>query len=152
MRGSTGSGRRRIKISEKTDLPKQWNGEDWGFYKHLMIAGFEEEDLDAIALGEGDRSTLQTDAGRRWYEMSQIKLKRRILSLLSADLAPRVYGMSTGTEMWTYLLRYFDGRQNSKTKSINMGITFDKLQMQGSRLEQALKGTWFICSTYESTS
>ena len=36
--------------------------------------------------------------------------------------------MSIGIEMWTYLLGYFDGKQNSKTKSINMVITFDKLQ------------------------
>ena len=100
MRGVTGSGRPRIEIIEKTWLHKQWNGEDWGFYKRLMIAAFEDEEMGAIARGAIDRSLLQTDAKRKGYDTLQIKLKRRILSSLSADLEPRVYDMSTGTEMW----------------------------------------------------
>ena len=65
MRVVTGSGRPRIEIIEKTWLHKQWNGEDWGFYKRLMIAAFEDEEMGAIARGAIDRSLLQTDAKRK---------------------------------------------------------------------------------------
>ncbi|TDH69310.1 hypothetical protein CCR75_003939 [Bremia lactucae] len=67
--------------------------EDLGFYKHLVIIAFEEENMDAIAIGEIDRSKLHTEKDRKTYDKMQIKLKRRILSSLSADLSPRVYGI-----------------------------------------------------------
>ena len=129
------SSRPRIEISEKIGLPKQWNGEDWGFNKHLMIAALEDEELDTIARGEIDRSTLQTDSERRRYNKLQIKLKRRILSSLAADLAPRGYGLGTRTEMWKHLLAYFDGEQKSMTKSIFISIAFKKLQSARFRLD-----------------
>ena len=43
MRGLVGSSRPRVEVSEKTGLPNNWNGEEWGFYKHLMISAFEDE-------------------------------------------------------------------------------------------------------------
>ena len=48
--------------------------------------------------------------------------------------------MSTGTEMWTYLLGYFDGKQNNKTKSINMSITSGKLQNARSKAGASVEG------------
>lgn len=72
MRGPAGSGRPRVEISEKTGLPKNWNGEDWGFYKHLMIADFEDEELDAIARGEVDRSTLPNDDANKNHDKLKI--------------------------------------------------------------------------------
>ena len=43
MRGLVGSSRPRVEVGEKTGLPNNWNGEEWGFYKHLMISAFEDE-------------------------------------------------------------------------------------------------------------
>ena len=82
MIGLVGRSRPRVEVSVKTGLPKNWNGEDRGFYKHIMITDFEDEKLDAIARGEVYRSTLQTDNARRNYDKLQIKLKRQILSSL----------------------------------------------------------------------
>ena len=61
-----------------------------------MIAAFEDEDLDAIARGEVDRSTLQTDNASRNYDKVQI---------CSTCLR---YGYRNG--MWTYIVSYFDGK------------------------------------------
>ena len=47
-----------------------------------MIAVFEDEDLDAIARGKPDRSSLQTE-DIKGYDKQQSKLKRRVLSSLS---------------------------------------------------------------------
>lgn len=42
--------------------------------------------------------------------------------------------------MWTYILGYFDRKQNSKTKSINMDIAYDKLQSARSQPGSDIEG------------
>lgn len=92
-----GGGRARLQISQKTDLPKEWNDKDWSLYKELMLLAFADEDLADVETGLLKRSTLTVETLAK-FAKQQIRLKRMSLGTLDPDLAPRVMLMKTGAE------------------------------------------------------
>ncbi|RLN14257.1 hypothetical protein BBI17_004740 [Phytophthora kernoviae] len=101
----------KIELSSK-GVPINWNGENWEYYKALMVSCFEEKDLENIASGEKVLNDEANKKVRLEWKQKQAQIKRMILGPVSLALAQRVMKMSSGTEMWKSLLEYYEAPSN----------------------------------------
>ena len=91
--------------------PTKWNGDDWEYYKTLMLNVFMENDLEDIVSSDTlvENATAEQIA---CHNKKQAKVKRIILSSLAIPLAHRVMKSESGTVMWNKLCEIHEGFSN----------------------------------------
>ena len=91
---------------------KKWKGTNWPRFKALMLASFEEKNIDQLACCILRWDNTWSDEQKAQWKKDQSTLKRIILDALSETLSHHVVGKTTGTEMWEALCAYDDGQRN----------------------------------------
>ncbi|KAG6611713.1 Multidrug resistance protein ABC Superfamily [Phytophthora cinnamomi] len=107
MSGNNG----KIELSSK-GVPINWNGENWEYYKALMVSCFEEKDLELIASGEKAMKEDADDKACLEWKQKQSQIKRMVLGSVSPGLAQSVVMKKTGTDRWKELLEYYEAPSN----------------------------------------
>ncbi|POM58229.1 Hypothetical protein PHPALM_37155 [Phytophthora palmivora] len=93
-------------------FPVNWNGDNWEYYKALMVSCFEEKDLEKIATEELNCDEHADEKERLEWKQKQAQIKRMVLVSVSTALAQRVMKKKTGTDMWKTLLEYYEAPSN----------------------------------------
>jgi len=89
--------------------------------------------LDDICTGqEAFQNTTTRDEERRFMRQDQL-LAKTIASSLSCTLARQVMNYEYGSEMWEYLAKRFEGRENATTKLYTQRTLRQKLEMASCR-------------------
>ncbi|GMF26134.1 unnamed protein product [Phytophthora fragariaefolia] len=120
--------------------PINWNGRDWPLYKCTMmryLTGYEVKEnewrLGDICDGSVTfRSTVGQDEERVFMREDQL-LAKLISSSLSCTLARQVMRFDYGSEMWEYLAKRFEGRENATTKLYTQRTLRQKLEAASCR-------------------
>ncbi|GMF32336.1 unnamed protein product [Phytophthora fragariaefolia] len=124
----------------KDGRPINWNGRDWPLYKRTMmryLACYEVKEnewrLDDICDGSVTfQSTVSQDEERVFMREDQL-LAKLISSSLSCTLARQVMRFDYGSEMWEYLAKRFEGRENATTKLYTQRTLRQKLEAASCR-------------------
>ena len=125
----------------KDRLPVQWNGQGWMHYKKVMLTAFQSDDtddLEDIATGKLTLDPAWTELKKKKFRKAQAKIQSMIMQSLSQEVAQQVLTIETGPDMWDYLCKFYEGRQNARITLITERRLCQQLQqaryMPGSSL------------------
>ncbi|KAE9311805.1 hypothetical protein PR003_g19918 [Phytophthora rubi] len=119
----------------KDGRPINWNGRDWPLYKRQMMlyltcVEVKENEFPMDAICDGTQVALEswTNEQKTRFKKQNTLLAKFISSSLSCTLAHQVMRFSSGQEMWDYLSKRFEGRENATTKLYTQRTLRQKLE------------------------
>ncbi|KAE8895861.1 hypothetical protein PF005_g26732 [Phytophthora fragariae] len=119
-----------VEVSDKTDRPVRWNGQNSQYYKKLMEIAARKKDTDLYKVMtqqikyDASFTSLQKSAWDAW----ELALRELIFSSVCTDMRQQLMDMTDGSTMWKYLCDQYEGTANDQTRAMTKRQLYAQLE------------------------
>ncbi|KAE9030523.1 hypothetical protein PF005_g811 [Phytophthora fragariae] len=119
-----------VEISEKTDRPIRWNGQNWEYYKKLMGLAVRKKDVELFKIMKGDTVFDEnwSAAKKEWWEGQQLDFQEIIFSTVCTDMGQQLMELKDGSAMWKFLRDRYEGTANDQTRAMTKRQLYAQLE------------------------